>query len=76
VRINAKPKPFSSPKLAYVGFSSYNFTVWDHIQSTAGDALRKAWGGGCYQNEESARMWRIRQKFLYISTTKKMQKDR
>jgi hypothetical protein len=31
-------KPFSWAKLAYFGFSSSNFTVQDHIQSTAGDA--------------------------------------
>jgi hypothetical protein len=34
-----KPKPFSLAKLAFVGFSSSNFTVQDHIPSTAGDAL-------------------------------------
>jgi hypothetical protein len=35
----AEPKPFSLAKLAFVGFSSSNFTVQDHILSTAGDAL-------------------------------------
>jgi hypothetical protein len=34
----AEPKPFSWPKLAYVGFSASNFTVQDHILSTAEDA--------------------------------------
>jgi hypothetical protein len=53
----ADPKPFSWAKPAYFKFSSYNFTLQDHILSTAGDALRlgksgslsskceeKAWG--------------------------------
>jgi hypothetical protein len=35
----AKPKPFSSPKLVYCGFSSSNFTLQDHILSTSEDAL-------------------------------------
>jgi hypothetical protein len=35
-----EPKPFSWAKPAYFGFSSSNFTVQDHIPSTAGDALR------------------------------------
>jgi hypothetical protein len=35
----AEPKPFSLAKLVFVGFSSSNFTVQDHIPSTAGDAL-------------------------------------
>jgi hypothetical protein len=35
------PKPFSGAKLADFGFSSSNFTVQDHILSTAGDALRR-----------------------------------
>ncbi len=37
----AKPKPFSLAKLAYVGFSSSNFTIQDHISSTIGDVLRQ-----------------------------------
>jgi hypothetical protein len=36
---NAEPKPFSSAKPAYFDFSSSNFAVWNHILSTAGDAL-------------------------------------
>jgi hypothetical protein len=40
VRNHAEPKPFSWAKLAYFGFSSSNFTVQDHIPSSAGDALR------------------------------------
>ncbi len=35
----AEPKPFSWPELAYVGFSSSNFNVQNHILSTPGDAL-------------------------------------
>jgi hypothetical protein len=35
----AEPKPFSSPKPVYFDFSSSNFTVQDHILSTAGDAF-------------------------------------
>jgi hypothetical protein len=34
-----EPKPFSSAKPAYFDFSSSNFAVWNHILSTAGDAL-------------------------------------
>ncbi len=33
------PKPFSWAKLAYIWFSSSNFTVQDRIPSTFGDAL-------------------------------------
>ncbi len=36
----AEPKPFSGAKPADFGFSSSNFTLQDHIPSTAGDALR------------------------------------
>jgi hypothetical protein len=57
LRNYVKPKPFSWAKLAYLGFSSYNFNVQDHIPSTIGDILSKAWGGGCYQNEEYAHLW-------------------
>jgi len=32
-------KPFSRVKPAYFGFSSSNFTLHDHVLSTAGDAL-------------------------------------
>jgi hypothetical protein len=35
----AKPKPLSWAKLAYFGFYSSNFIVWDHISITIGDAL-------------------------------------
>jgi hypothetical protein len=35
----AEPKPFSWAKRAYFGFSSSNFIVQDHIESTIGDAL-------------------------------------
>jgi hypothetical protein len=35
----AEPKPFSWAKPAYFGFSSSNFIVQDHIQSTVADAL-------------------------------------
>jgi hypothetical protein len=38
-RSYAEPKPFSWPKLAYVGFSSSNFNVQNRILSTPGDAL-------------------------------------
>jgi hypothetical protein len=44
----AEPKPFSWAKpAAYVGFSSSNFTVQDHIPSTAGDALRQVFKELC-----------------------------
>ncbi len=41
VRNYAEPKPFSSVKPTYVGFSLSRFTVQDHILSPAGDALTK-----------------------------------
>ncbi len=40
VRNYAEPKPFSWARSACVGFSSSNFTVYDHILSTGGDAVR------------------------------------
>jgi hypothetical protein len=33
-------KPISSAKPAYVEFSGINFTLWNHILSTGGDAQR------------------------------------
>jgi hypothetical protein len=39
LRNYAEPKPFSSVKPAYDGFSSSICTVQDHILSTSGDAL-------------------------------------
>jgi hypothetical protein len=41
LRNYAEPKPFSSIKPTYVGFSSSIFTVQDHILSPAGDAVTK-----------------------------------
>jgi hypothetical protein len=49
----AEPKPFSSPKPVYFDFSSSNFTVQDHILSTAGDAFsegKKNYQPKNYQN--------------------------
>ncbi len=40
LRNNAKAKPFSWVKLAYVGFSSSIFSVQDHVLSTAGSTIR------------------------------------
>jgi hypothetical protein len=39
VRSHAEPKPFSWVKPVHGGFSPSNFSVQDHILSTAGDAL-------------------------------------
>ncbi len=38
-------KPISRAKPAHFDFFAINFTVWSHILSTCGDALRAAPGG-------------------------------
>jgi hypothetical protein len=51
LRNYAEAKLFSWAKLAFVGFSSSNFTVQDHIRRTVGDAPN--WSNYIFLNFEA-----------------------